>query len=307
MHTNNITAMIHRSTILCLLVVTIGVAITCGNDSAQSNASQRVETLTISEWKAPKDLTFCGEKVPVDDPEVRERLEREFYVNVQSPGQIILYLKRSARYFPIYERLLRENKMPDDLKYVSVAESALYMSKSPKDAVGLWQFIPGTARAMGLIVTELVDERRHPEKSTAAALKYLRSGFDSNGSWASAAAGYNMGHTSLSEHHAFQNTKHFYNLYLNEETSRYILRIVMVKYLMENAPKFGIVVPAEERYQPVATRLITEKNGVANLASWAAAQGTTYRHVKLLNPWILGRTLPSPERGGRWEISIPAN
>ena len=171
----------HRSTILCLLVATIAIAVTCGNDSAQSNAFRNADTLSISTWKAPSDLTFCGEKVPVDDPEVRERLEREFYVNVQSPGQIILYIKRSARYFPMYERLLRENKMPDDLKYVSVAESALYMSKSPKDAVGLWQFIPGTARAMGLIVNDLVDERRNPERSTAAALKYLRSGFDSNG------------------------------------------------------------------------------------------------------------------------------
>lgn len=306
MHTNNVASMMHRSTILCLLVATIGVAATCGNDSARSSVAQRSDTLMISQWKAPPDLTFCGEKVPVDDPEVRERLEREFYVNIQSPGQIILYLKRSARYFPMYERLLRKHRMPDDLKYVSVAESALYMSKSPKDAVGLWQFMPATARAMGLIVNEQVDERRHPEKSTVAALNYLRAGYDSNGSWTNAAAGYNMGHTNFNGHRKFQGTKEFYNLYLNEETSRYILRIAMVKYLMENAAKFGIVVPSEERYQPVAARVVTEKNAVANLSSWAEAQGTTYRQVKLLNPWILGRGLPAPERGNPWEITLPA-
>lgn len=298
--------MIHRSTILCLLVATICVAITCGNDSVQRSGSQQSDTLFISQWTLPLELTFCGEKVPINDPEVRERLEREFYVNIQSPGQIILYLKRSARYFPMYEESLRQYKMPDDLKYVSVAESALYMSKSPKDAVGLWQFIPGTARAMGLIVNEDVDERRHPEKSTTAALKYLRAGYDSNGSWTNAAAGYNMGHTSFSGHRTFQNTKEFYNLYLNEETSRYILRIVMVKYLMENAAKFGIIVPAKERYQPTVTRVVTEKNAVANLSTWAEAQGTTYRQVKLLNQWILGRSLPAPERGARWEITLPS-
>lgn len=295
----------YKSTLVCLVVATVAIAVTCGNDPAQNTSFMRSDTLQISRWKVPANLTFCGEKVPVDDPEVRERLEREFYVNIQSPGQIILYIKRSARYFPTYERLIRERKMPDDLKYVSVAESALYMSKSPKDAVGLWQFIPGTARAMGLVVNEQVDERRHAEKSTVAALKYLQAGYDSNGSWANAAAGYNMGHSSYADHRSFQNTKDYYDLYLNEETSRYILRIVMVKYLMENAAMFGIVVPPEERYQPPATRIVYEKSAVENLSTWAASQGTTYRQLKLLNPWILARSLPAPERGSRWEISLP--
>lgn len=305
MHTNPFTSMMYKSTLVLLIVATVGIAITCGND-APHNGPAQTETLPISKWTVPSGLTFCGEKVPIDDPEVRERLEREFYVNIQTPGQIILYIKRSARYFPLYERLMRERSMPEDLKYVSVAESALYMSKSPKDAVGLWQFIPGTARAMGLIVNEQVDERRHPEKSTIAALKYLRSGYDSNGSWTNAAAGYNMGHTSLDDHRAFQSTKDFYNLYLNEETSRYILRIVMVKYLMENAAMFGIVVPTEERYHMPKTRVVSEKSAVSNLSEWAASRGTTYRQVKLLNPWILGRALPAPEKGNPWEILLPA-
>ncbi|MDZ4745802.1 MAG: lytic transglycosylase domain-containing protein [bacterium] len=306
MYTNNVAGVMHRSTILFLIVATIAIAVTCGNDSPGSSSANNGDTLSISQWRLPTELSFCGEKVPMNDPEVRERLEREFYVNVQSPGQIILYIKRSARYFPMYERLLREKKMPDDLKYVSVAESALYMSKSPKDAVGLWQFIPATAKAMGLIVNEQVDERRQPEKSTVAALKYLRDGYDSNGSWTNAAAGYNMGHTNFSSHREFQSTKEFYNLYLNEETSRYILRIIMVKYLMENAAQFGIIVPAEERYQASTTREVSEKNAVADLSVWARANGTTYRQVKLLNPWILGRGLPSPERGRQWEITLPA-
>lgn len=260
--------------------------------------------LPISTWKLPDTLTFCGERVPLEIPEVRERAEREFYMNLQTPGQIILYLKRSARYFPIYERILKDMQAPQDLRYLSVAESALFMARSSKDAVGLWQFMAGTARDNGLLVDEDVDERRHPERSTKAAVKYLRAGYDSNGSWTNAAAGYNMGHTSFARTRDFQSGTSFYDCYLNEETSRYILRIAVIKHIMERAHEYGIVVPAKERYQIEKTRRIRVTEGIDNLATWAAAQGTTYKDVKLLNLWILGRKLPPPSRGA-WEIDVP--
>jgi hypothetical protein len=250
-------------------------------------------------------LTFCGERVPLEIPEVRERAEREFYMNLQTPGQIILYLKRSARYFPMYERVLREAKAPQDLRYLSVAESALFMARSSKDAVGLWQFMAGTARDNGLVVDEDVDERRHPERSTRAAIAYLRAGFDSNGSWTNAAAGYNMGHTSFARTRAYQSGTSFYDCYLNEETSRYILRIAVIKHIMERAHDYGIVVPATERYAAERTRRIRVSQAIDNIAAWAAENGTTYKDVKLLNLWILGRKLPAPARGA-WEIEVPA-
>jgi membrane-bound lytic murein transglycosylase D len=274
-------------------------------EQVRTSVPDGVEPLPIATWTLPERLTFCGEDVPLHIPEVRERAEREFYVNLQTPGQIILYLKRAGRYFPLYERLLRESGVPDDLKYVSVAESALFMARSPKDAVGLWQFIPATAKAMGLVVTDDVDERRHPERSTAAAIKYLHQGFKQTGSWATAAAGYNMGHENLAENQRFQSSHNYYDLFLNEETSRYILRIAIIKHIMEQAGSYGIALPASALYSPTFTRAIPVEGGIANLAEWAAAQGTTYKDVKLLNPWILKRALPTPPKGHLWVIDIP--
>ncbi|MCU0330836.1 MAG: transglycosylase SLT domain-containing protein [Candidatus Kapabacteria bacterium] len=259
----------------------------------------------IATWNIPDKLSFCGESVPMHVQEVRERVEREFYLNLQSPGQILLYIKRSGRYFPMYERLLKEANAPDDLKYLSVAESALYMARSPKDAVGLWQFIPATAKAMGLVVSDDVDERRHPERSTRAAIKYLRSGYESNGSWTNAAAGYNMGHENYADNKRFQNTSNFYDLFLNEETSRYIIRIAVIKHIMENATLYGLAVPPNEQYAAEKTRSVVVEGSIDNVAAWATSKGTSYKDVKLLNPWILKRSLPAPPAGRSWTVEIP--
>lgn len=295
---------------LLLLGCTVGaLSILPACDSAHGRADgQRPasDTLAICTWRLPSTLSFCGEKVPLDVPEVRERAEREFYINLQTPGQIMLYIKRAARYFPTYEHILKESGVPEDLKYLSVAESALFMARSPKDAVGLWQFIPNTGRAYGLVINDEIDERRHVVKSTKAAVAYLRAGYDSNGSWSNAAAGYNMGHENLTGNIRFQMKTNYYDLFLNEETSRYLLRIAVIKHIMEHAHEYGIVVPSEERYTAPKTRIIRVSGAVSNLAMWASANGTTYKDVKLLNPWILGRGVPAPPAGRVWEIEVPA-
>ncbi len=259
----------------------------------------------LSKVKLPDKLSFCGESVPLDIEEVHERAEREFYMMLQQPGQIILYIKRAGRYFPMFEKILKQQVAPDDLKYLSVAESALYMARSSKDAVGLWQFMPATAKSMGLIVTESVDERRNPEKSTKAAIKYLKQGYDSQKSWMLAAAGYNMGHENLKDNVSFQNSKDFFELFLNEETSRYILRIAIIKELMENAAKYGIEIPKEDLYKPDNFKTVKVDGAIGSIADWAKDHGTTYKYVKLLNPWILKRELPAPPKGSEWEIAVP--
>lgn len=259
----------------------------------------------LSTIDLPDSLDFCGEKVPLDIPEVRERAEREFYVLLQQPGQIILYLKRSGRYFPLFERILKEEGMPDDIKYLSVAESALYMARSPKDAVGLWQFIPETAKAMGLIVNDYVDERRHPEKSTYAAIKYLKSGFATHKSWLLTAAGYNMGHQNVVDNISFQGRDNYFDLFLNEETSRYILRIVSIKEVMKNAEKYGFKVSEDKKYKQEPFKIIEWDKEIPNLAEWAKQHNCTYKDIKLLNPWILKRSLPAPIRGKIYQIYIP--
>jgi membrane-bound lytic murein transglycosylase D len=259
----------------------------------------------LSAFKLPENLTFCGEKIPLEIPEVKERAEREFYLLLQQPGQIILYLKRAGRYFPMYNEIIREMNMPDDIKYLSVAESALYMARSPKNAYGLWQFMEGTAKKMGLLINDYVDERCHPEKSTRAALEYLAQGYQMTKSWMLTAAGYNMGNTGVVNSIEYQSVNDFFELFLNEETSRFIFRIAIIKEVMENAEKYGFTLSPEDIYKPDNGKIIRWKESIPNLANWASQQGTTYKVVKLLNPWILKRELPSPPKGYIYEILIP--
>ena len=261
----------------------------------------------ISSVELPDKLDFCGEPVPLDDPEVRERAEREFYLLLQQPGQIMLYLKRSGRYFPMFEKHLKENDMPEDLRYMAVAESALYQAISHAGAVGIWQFMKGTARLMGLHVSNYVDERRHPEKATIAALKYLKQGYAKQGSWTLSAAGYNMGHGSVSKNLEFQSGDRYYELYLNPETSRFLFRIVIIKELMKNAEKYGFILDPEDYWKPHDVKTIEWKDDIPDLSTWAEAHGTTYKWVKLLNPWIIKKSLRPPLRGDVYEIAIPAD
>lgn len=258
----------------------------------------------VSSIELPKNMDFCGERVPLEVEEVRERVEREFYLLLQQQGQVILYLKRSGRYFPVFEKILKEQNMPDDLKYLSVAESALFMSRSGKGAMGLWQFMEGTARSHGMTVNEFVDERRNVIISTYAACKYLRTAHIKFNSWISAAASYNMGMGGLNENMTYQGQNNYFDLFLNEETSRYIFRIVVIKELMKNPEKYGFVLKKEQLYKPHRVKLVKEENAIPNLAQWAKAHGTTYKDVKLLNPWILKRELPAP-KGKAYEIAIP--
>ncbi len=259
----------------------------------------------ISALKLPEQLDFCGEALPLDDPEIRKRMDREFLLNLQWDGQVMLYLKRSGEFFPLYERILREEGVPTDLKYLSVAESALYQSQSGKGAVGLWQFIPETGRRYGLRVDDFVDERRHPEKSTRAAVRYLRDNKNRFGSWALAAAAYNMGEGATADDLNFQNGRSYFDLYMNEETSRYLFRIVALKEIMEHPEQYGYYLREVDHYRLPRTRNVTVSEEIPNLARWAESQGSTYKAVKVSNPWILKRTLPKPPAGNPYVIAIP--
>ncbi len=293
---------------LFIIFITFGCT-----DSSQLQSQQKQITTTqesgnflsyLSKLRLPDNLSFCGERVPLEIPEVRERAEREFYLNLQSPGQIILYAKRAGRYFPLFEKILKSEGAPDDLKYLALAESALFMARSAKDAVGLWQFIPATGKHLGLQIDEYVDERRNPEKSTYAAIKYLKNGYKTANSWTLAAAGYNMGHENLQENLGFQGKNNYYDLFLNEETSRYILRIVIVKEILSNPTKYGLFLDPSDTYQQEKTQTIVWREDIPSLSEWALVQGTTYKDVKLLNPWILKRSLPKP-KSGSYSIQIP--
>lgn len=303
----NSTMFKHHGAIISALFLVISCTSCTGSENSKkvSMDEYKGNYLTyLSSIPFPKNLSFCGEQVPLDNPEVKERAEREFYLNLQSPGQLILYIKRAGRYFPLFEKILKEEQVPDDLKYLAVAESALFMARSPKDAVGVWQFMEPTAKSMGLRVDEFVDERRHIGKSTRAAIQYLRSGFNATKSWSLAAAGYNMGHGGVKENIVFQRGESFYDLFLNEETSRYILRIAVIKELMEHAEKYGLVLSKEDVYQVPKVTTVKVDKPITDLSAWALNNGTSYKDVKLLNPWILKRALPAPKNGAYY-IDIP--
>jgi len=291
-----------------LLFFTVFILVACTNQKDLSGYDIHIDKTYIeylSSLELPDSLDFCGERVPLEIPEVRERAEREFYLLLQQPGQIILYLKRSGRYFPLFERILAETQMPDDIKYLSVAESALYMARSSKDAVGLWQFIPETAKAMGLIINDFVDERRHPEKSTYAAIKYLKMGYSNHKSWLLTAAGYNMGHHNIIENINFQGKDNYFDLLLNEETSRYIFRIVCIKEIMKHSEKYGFKIRDDRKYKQENVKIIEWDKEINNLSEWAKQYNTTYKDIKLMNPWILKRSLPTPTKGHIYRIYIP--
>lgn len=279
----------------------------CNNDSKLNSQVLKTENINhfLSTVELPENLDFCGEKYPLDDPEVRERAERELLLLLQQPGQIILYFKRAGRYFPMFEKNLKEANVPDDFKYLSVAESALYMSRSSAGAMGLWQFMPATAKEMGLIVNDFVDERRHPEKSTIAAIKYLKQGYNENKSWILTAAGYNMGYTGVANNINYQNANDYFELFLNEETSRYLFRIAIIKEIMTNPEKYNFILSEIEQYEPYTHYTVNVDSEISDLSAWARANGTTYKKVKILNPWILKRSLPRPSRGQYYEIALP--
>ncbi len=296
-----------KTYIFFLLIITICSIsfLACNKCKSEEFKGKTIKNSKIFTWISdvsfPKKLDFCGERVPLESPDIRERAEREFYLLLQQPGQLCLYLKRAGRYFPIYEKIIAEQNLPEDLKYLSVAESALYQSRSSKNALGLWQFMKGAGRLYGLTINKFIDERCNVEKSTYAAMKYLKNGKKNLGAWTLAAAGYNMGNAGVRKAMESQNVSNYYDLFLNEETSRFIFRIVIIKELMENARKYGLDFTKDELYSFGDVKKIKVSGSIKNLKKWALSKKYLYKDIKLLNPWILKNKLPQ----GEWEILVP--
>ena len=259
----------------------------------------------MSLMKITGPLDFCGEPVPLDDPDVRERLERELIVMVWNRPQVILWIKRAGRYMPHIEEVLKQNKMPGDLKYLAVIESSLTSQvTSSKGAKGYWQFMESTGKRYGLSVDAHVDERRNFYSSTKAALHYLKELYAMLGSWTLAAAAYNMGEEGLKAEMIMQKTKNYYRLYLPMETQRYVFRALSVKIILSNPEKYGFRLAKEDLYIPVSfarIELTCEQETPLSLVAQAA--GTSFKVIKELNPEVKGYYLAK----GRHILSIPEN
>ena len=235
-------------------------------------------------------LSFCGEPVPLDNPEVRERLEKELMLSLWDRAQVLLWIKRSTRYMPIIDAKLEAAGLPRDLRYVAVAESALRPhAGSPKGAMGFWQFIKGTGKRYGLRIDRDVDDRREIRRSTDAAILYFQELYKRFGSWTLAAAAYNMGEDGLESQILVQEQIDYYQLYLPLETQRYIFRILSAKLLMEHPEKFGFYLKPEDYYPLIEVENVEFKTvAKAPLTLVAKAANTSFKHIKDLNPHLRG-------------------
>ena len=251
----------------------------------------------------PSSITLCNESIPLESPSVWEKLDREFTIAVWDRPQVILWLKRAGRYFPHLEKKLAEQGLPDDLKYLAVAESALITGiRSSKGAVGLWQLMPSTGRQYGLRRNQMIDERLDFERATDAALDYIKHLRDQFPTWTLALAAYNCGEYHLKKAIISQKVDDFYSLNLPSETERFIFRISAIKIVMENAQRYGYHLDEEQIYQPLEYDAVQVKiDKRLHLAYVAAAIGSEYRVLKELNPHILGHQLPI----GQYTFKVP--
>ena len=252
-----------------------------------------------------KSFNFAGEELPMKDFDVRERLEKQIIRYSYYHSATLMNLKRTGRFFPVIEKILAENGLPTDLKFLAVAESDLTNATSPAGAKGYWQFMSATGREYGLEINKDIDERMHLEKSTRAACKYLKKLKERHGSWAMAAAAYNMGSTRLKRESAAQRSNNYFDLNLNQETGAYIFRIVALKEILSNPSTYGFYLEPEDFYQPLDNySVVVQNTTVENLGDFAAKYGISYRQLKVYNPWLKSSKLPNASRR-EYKIRIP--
>jgi membrane-bound lytic murein transglycosylase D len=244
----------------------------------------------------PDNLKFANENIPESTFDVWERLDKELLKNIYWQSNTLLYFKRANKYFPIIEEILEKNNIPSDFKYLALIESGFEYKVSPSGAAGFWQIMKGTAREYGLEVNYAIDERYHLIKSTEVACKYLQKAYDKFGSWTLAAASYNMGINGVQRQVKKQNTNNYFNLYLNDETSRYVFRIIVIKEIMENPRKYGFVFRQNDLYSYPSVKQIRVDSTINNLYSFAQENDINYKILKRFNPWLRTSKLPDESR-----------
>ena len=295
----------HRSTIYLSLLIAFFFlnAIHISDVGPEKNTH---ETYNIKALKIPENLTFAGEKVPTDRYDIRERVDRELLVNTYWQSNGLLMMKRANKFFPVIEPLLKKYGIPDDFKYLAVAESGLQNNSSPAGASGFWHFLKTSAREYGLEVNKNVDERYHLELATKVAAAYLKKSKERFGTWTLAAAAYNAGNARIANRLKTQQVDDYYDLLLNSETSRYIFRIVALKEIMSNPKKYGFEFDEEDLYSLPKTRTVEVDTAIVNIASFAKHFGTNYKALKLHNPWLRENKLNNKSRK-LYHIKIPVD
>lgn len=258
----------------------------------------------VSSIEIPADLNFAGESVPLTDPEVMERIDREFLVNTYWQSNALLLMKRANKYFPIIEPILAKNGVPDDFKYLAVAESGLQNVVSPAGATGFWQIMRATGKEYGLEVNDNVDERYHIQKSTEVACRYLKKYKEKFGNWTLAAASYNAGAGAINKYLNQQKVDSYYDLLLGQETGRYLFRIMAIKEILSAPDKYGFEISEKDMYNAVPSFTVDVDVPVSNFADFANEYEINYKVLKRHNPWLREPHLNNNSRK-KYTIEIP--
>jgi len=261
-------------------------------------------SLAIS-YDLPEAIDFAGEAVPLDRADLREQLDKELQINIYFHSNTIFLIKRANQWLPQMEPILKKYEIPEDFKYLPLIESGLLNAISPANAVGFWQIIKSAGKENGLEITKEVDERYDPIRSTEAACKYIRKAYERFGNWTLVAASYNRGMSGLDRALQKQKVNSYYDLFLNEETSRYVFRILAIKEIVENPERYGFKVDPSHLYQQDSVRYVTVENTVTDLVDFALAQGTTYKLLKRYNPWLRDDRL-TVKKNESYQIALPS-
>ncbi len=289
------------------IITILFVAILFTNTISQSNeplVKNVAESYQIKAVKLPINMDLAGERVPLEKADIKERMDRELLVNTYWQSNGLLLIKRANKYFPILEPLLAKHGLPDDFKFLALAESAFIDETSSVGAAGMWHFMKSTGREYGLEINNNVDERYHIEKSTKVAAEYLKKAYNRFNSWTLAAAAYNAGNYGVGSRLETQQVTSYYDVLLPDETERYVFRILALKEIISNPEKYGFEFDKEDLYTLPSTYTVKVDTAITNIALFAKKHGTTYKDLKLHNSWLRENKLNN-KSGKLYEIKIP--
>jgi hypothetical protein len=295
--------LIFVTVITTILIISI-LGFETDTKNRDNGTQEQKSRTTSSDFRIPDSLSFAGEWLPLDNFDTRESLEREVITTAYRHSSTILIIKRANRYFPVIEKILQEYNVPDDFKYLAVAESDLSNAISPAGATGFWQIMPETGREEGMEINTEVDERYNIERSTKFACEFFLKSFQKYGSWTLAAASYNSGRNGIDTQIEIQKENNYYDLLLAEETSRYIFRVVAYKLIINNPAEYGFDIDRKDYYPVLKYTEVKVDTAVTDFANFAKNFGTNYKMLKFLNPWLRKPNLTN-KAGKSYLIKIP--
>ena len=290
-----------------VITVFLGLALaTTGytGSGSESVESETKDSYTVYGVDIPGKVAFAGEPVPLDLFDVKEALDRELLSNTYFHSQTIRLIKLANRYFPQIEPVLKKNLVPEDFKYLALAESGLTQAVSPAKAVGFWQLMKGTALEYGLEVGSEVDERYNVALSTEVACQYLIDSYKKYGNWTMTAASYNAGRRGMDRQIERQKKDNYYDLLLNEETARYLFRVIAFKLIFEDPAAYGFTISDKDLYPEIPVYSVEVDSAIADFTDFAAEYGSNYKILKYLNPWLRDTKLTNPSNK-KYEILVP--